>query len=145
MDRRSFIRLAVAGSATGIIAPQVVLGAAHGGPLKGNMAGGIFYTKESPGRWAKKAGPHLPSISKSSGKGGTIIDVVTGHPMKKFDHYIVKHMILDKDFNFMTEHFFNPLTDKAATSQFNVKDYSGALYALSVCNKHDSWLNVIEV
>jgi len=143
MDRRSFIRLAVAGSATGIIAPEIILAGGH--KISSNpMSGGVFYTKDSPGRWAKKAGPHSPIIQTSSGKDGLIVDVVTSHPMKGYVHYIVKHMLLDKDFNFITEKVFDPTKD-APTSQFTLKSHSGPLYALSVCNLHDSWLTVTEV
>ncbi len=73
-----------------------------------------------------------------------IVDVVTSHPMKGFKHYIVKHMLLDKDFNFIDEKVFDPMKD-SAESQFTLKSNSGPVYALSVCNLHDSWLSVAEV
>ncbi|MCK4743077.1 MAG: hypothetical protein KAT25_04595 [Sulfuriflexus sp.] len=143
MDRRSFIRLAVAGSAAGIIAPEIVLAGSK--KISSNpMSGGIFYTKDSPGRWAKKAGPHSPVIQTSKSKGGIIVDVVTSHPMKGYKHYIVKHMLLDKDFNFIDEKVFDPMKD-SPVSQFTLKSHSGPIYALSVCNLHDSWLSVAEV
>jgi len=142
MDRRSFIRLAVAGSAAGIIAPEIVLAGSK--KISSNpMSGGIFYTKDSPGRWAKKAGPHSPIIQTSSGKGGLVVDVVTSHPMKGYKHYIVKHMLLDKNFNFIDEKVFDPMKD-SPVSQFTLKSHSGPIYALSVCNLHDSWLSVAE-
>jgi superoxide reductase len=28
---------------------------------------------------------------------------------------------------------------------FKLEQYSGPVYALSVCNKHDTWLNVAEI
>jgi len=140
MDRRSFIRLAVAGSAAGIIAPEIVL-AGSKKISSDPMSGGVFYTKDSPGRWAKKAGPHSPIIQTS----GSTIDVVTSHPMNGYKHYIVKHMLLDKDFNFIDEKVFDPTKDKTAESQFTLKSYSGPIYALSVCNLHDSWLTVAEI
>jgi len=144
MDRRSFIRLAVAGSATGIIAPSIVL-AGSGHKISNNpMSGGIFYTLDSPGRWAKKAAPHSPIIQTSKGKDGLVVDVVTSHPMKGYKHYIVKHMLLDKDFNFIDEKVFDPMKD-SPESQFTLKSHKGPLYALSVCNLHDSWLTVAEV
>jgi len=142
MDRRSFIRLAVAGSAAGIIAPEIVL-AGSKKISSDPMSGGVFYTKDSPGRWAKKAGPHSPIIQTSSGKDGLVVDVVTSHPMKGYEHYIVKHMLLDKDFNFIDEKVFDPMKD-SPVSQFTLKSHSGPLYALSVCNLHDSWLTVAE-
>lgn len=145
MDRRSFIRIAAAGSAVGIIAPEIVLAGKAGSIMNNNMAGGIFYTKDNPGRWAKKAGAHSPIIQTSAGKNGLSVDVITGHPMKPGVHWIVKHMLLDQDFNFIAEKIFDPSKDKAAKSHFDLGKHSGALYALSVCNLHDSWLSVVEV
>lgn len=146
MDRRSFIRFGIVGTTTGIIAPRAVLATTSGNPLASPMAGGVYHTKDAPGRWAKKAGLHLPVISKSAGSGGkTVIQVVTGHPMKPdFDHYIVKHMLLDKNFNFIAEHVFNPTKDKQPISEFSITA-TGPIYAMSVCNLHDSWLDMIEV
>ncbi|MDH5445069.1 MAG: desulfoferrodoxin family protein [Gammaproteobacteria bacterium] len=142
MDRRSFIRIGVAGAATGIIAPKIVLAGSLGDKISNNnMAGGLYYTKASPGRWAKKAGSHSPIIQKS----GSGIKVVTGHPMKQGKHWIVKHVLLDENFKFISENIFNPGKDKAAISKFSLDGRSGAVYALSVCNLHDSWLSVLEV
>lgn len=142
MDRRSFIRIGMAGVATSIIAPKIVLAGVLNNKISNNMmAGGLYYTKDSPGRWKKKAGSHSPIIQKTDSG----IQVVTGHPMKKTKHWIVKHVLLDQDFKFIDQKLFNPETDKAAISNFELDDYSGAVYALSVCNLHDSWLNVLEV
>lgn len=141
MDRRSFMRIGVAGAAASVIVPRIVLAGSHSNKLESNMAGGIYYTKENPGRWAKKVGPHLPIIEKTAAG----VRVVTGHPMKPNDHWIVKHMLLDSDFNFIAEHVFDPTKDKAAISEFALSGQKGSVYALSVCNLHDSWLSVIEV
>lgn len=142
MDRRSFIRIGMAGAATGIIAPQIVLAGSMGNKISSNgMAGGVFYTKDSPGRWAKKAGSHSPIIEKTDGG----VRVVTGHPMKQGKHWIVKHVLLDSDFKFVSENIFDPYKDKAAISSFSLAGQSGAVYALSVCNLHDSWLTMLEV
>ena len=142
MDRRSFIRIGMAGAATGIIAPKIVLAGSLGNKIsQNNMAGGVFYTKETPGRWKKKAGSHSPILEKTDSG----IRVVTGHPMKANKHWIIKHVLLDSDFNFISENIFDPSKDKAAISAFTLSGQSGAIYALSVCNLHDSWLSVIEV
>ncbi len=142
MDRRSFIRIGMAGAATGIIAPEFVLAGSLGKQLNDNpMAGGLYYTKEQPGRWAKKAGPHLPVMEKTDSG----IRVTSGHPMKPNDHWIVKHMILDSNFNFIDERVFDPVKDKQAISEYTLSGQGGAIYAVSVCNLHDSWLSVIEV
>lgn len=139
MERRNFIRLGVMGTAAGIIAPSGVLA----GTKSSSAAGGVYYTKDAPGRWSKKVTGHLPhvEIDKSAGK----IQVVTGHEMAGFEHYIVKHVLLDGDYNFMAENMFNPTKDKAPISTFDLNNYDGIVYALSMCNKHDVWLNMAEV
>ena len=142
MDRRSFIRVGIVGATTGIIAPEIVLAGSLGKKMSSsNMAGGVFYTKESPGRWAKKAGAHSPIVEKVD----VGVRVVTGHPMKPNDHWIIKHVLLDSDFKFITENIFDPNKDKAAISNFSLSGQTDAIYALSVCNKHDSWLTVLEI
>jgi superoxide reductase len=90
-------------------------------------------------------GGHLPSIELDKGGEGITVRVVTGHEMKDYEHYIIKHQLLDKDFAFLDEHMFDPMKDKAPISTFSLLAYSGPLYAISMCNKHDTWLNVIEV
>ena len=78
--------------------------------------------------------------------GGKItVKVVTGHEMKGYEHYIVKHVLLDSKHKFLDEHSFDPTKDPAAISAFTLQDYSGKLYVLSLCNKHDLWLNEAEV
>ena len=141
MDRRSFINFTVASAATGIIAPNTVLAGTLKHEISNNeLAGSVFYTKDSRGRWKKKAGPHSP-ILKRTGSG---IQVVTGHPMITNKHWIVKHVLLDNQYKFIAEHIFNPETDKIAISNFELNNQKGAVYALSVCNLHDTWLSVLE-
>jgi len=142
MKRRSFIRIGMAGAATGIIAPAGVLASSVGQKISNNnMAGGVYYTKESPGRWSKKAGAHSPVMEKTDAG----IHVVTGHPMNKGEHWIVKHVLLDNDFNFISENIFDPGKDKAPISDFRLSGQVGVVYALSVCNLHDSWLTMLEL
>lgn len=142
MERRSFIRIGMAGAATAIIAPDIVLASSSSNKISANkMAGGLYYTKESPGRWAKKAGSHSPLIIKNDSG----LQVVTSHPMKANNHWIVKHVLLDENFKFIDEHMFDSEKDKAAVSNFSLSGQSNVVYALSVCNKHDSWLSVLEV
>lgn len=142
MNRRSFIRIGMAGTATGLILPEILLADSLTQKISSNnMAGGVFYTKDSPGRWLKKAGAHSPIIEKTDSG----VRVVTGHPMKPNDHWIVKHVLLDSDFNFISENIFDPSRDKAAISNFSLSNQTGVVYALSVCNLHDTWLNVLEI
>jgi superoxide reductase len=135
MDRRRFIRLTAVGAASGIIAPTSVLAASS------SMAGGVYYTKEAPGRWNKKIDGHLPIIEVS----GTNIQVTTPHAMNSYEHYIVKHMILNDKFEFIDEKMFDPMKDKSPISQFDLAGYSGRIHVLSACNKHDTWLNIADV
>ncbi len=139
MNRRDLIRLAIAGTGVGIIAPKMVLAQSS------SMAGGLYYTKDAPGRWSKKVGGHLPNIETSKNAKGASLQVVTAHEMNGFEHYIVKHIVLDKDFNFLSEKMFDPMQDKVAISQFGLGDYQGQVNVLSVCNKHDTWLNIAEI
>jgi len=146
MDRRGFIRLATVGSAASIIAPSMVLATPVMSLLQSPMAGGIYYTKDAPGRWSKKADGHYPHVSRTTGEDGKIhVRVLTQHEMKGFEHYIIKHILLDKNFHFLAENSFDPTKDKVALSSFAVSNYSGPVFALSVCNKHDTWMNVLEV
>jgi len=141
MDRRNLIRLGVAGLAGGIIAPKLALA----GGSSSSMAGGVFYTKDAPGRWSKKAAGHLPVIELDKNANNVAVRIVTGHEMKGYEHYIIKHVLLNRDFEFIDEKMFNPMKDSVPISTFELANYSGRLHALSVCNKHDTWLNFIEV
>jgi superoxide reductase len=146
MNRRSFLRLSAAGAATGLIVPSFVHADAVQEALAGPLAGKVYYTKESPGRWAKKAGSHVPVLEVQSGGDEVSIQVVTSHGMHGYEHYIVKHILLSQDFGFVAEHMFDPEKDEAPISQFVLPSgYRGPVYAVSMCNKHDTWLNGIEV
>lgn len=135
MDRRNFMRLAAIGAGTGMIAPKLAQA------KSASMAGGVYYTKQSPGRWGKKVGGHLPTIEVSKGSKGVAVKVTTAHEMNAYGHYIVKHVVLDENYQFLAENMFDPKKDKAPVSNFSLGDYRGKLHVLSVCNKHDTWLN----
>jgi superoxide reductase len=137
MERRDFFRWGIAGLGVTLITPTLAL------PKKVDPAfvGDLYYTKDSPGRWKDKVAGHLPSIGIEKSGHKITIKLVTSHEMKGFEHYIVKHVLLDQNYKFIDEHLFNPDTDKAAISAFTLDNYSGAIYALSMCNKHDLWLN----
>ncbi len=141
MERRNFIGLSLASIGTALITPELAL--AKNVPAL--PVSDIYYTKESPGRWKEKVAGHLPSIGIEKTGSKITIRVVTSHEMKGFEHYIVKHVLLDQNYKFLDEHLFNPDKDKAAISTFTLDNYSGAVYALSMCNKHDLWLNTATV
>lgn len=142
MDRRNFIQLSMLGVGAGAAIPKSVLAENNEQP---SMAGGVYYTKEAPGRWSKKVGGHLPNIDLEKKDGKVKVKVTTAHEMNGYEHYIVKHVLLDGNFKFIDEHMFDPEKEKVPVSNFTLENYSGPLYALSLCNKHDLWLSVVEV
>jgi len=141
MERRKFIRLSVAGMGASIIAPTIALADTS------KQVGGadIYYTKDAPGRWSGKVATHLPTIEIEKTGGKVTVKIVTAHEMKGYEHYIVKHVLLDQNYKFIDEQLFDPTKDQAAISTFTLHDYSGPIYALSMCNKHDLWLNGADV
>jgi superoxide reductase len=142
MERRNFIRLSLAGAVgAGIIAPTIALADSS----KPAVGADIYYTKEAPGRWSGKVATHLPTIEIEKTGGKVTVNIVTAHEMKGYEHYIVKHVLLDQNYKFIDERLFDPTKDQAAISTFTLHDYSGPIYALSLCNKHDLWLNGAEV
>jgi len=108
--------------------------------LDSELAGKIFYTEEKPGRWHKKIKGHLPTFEINNNK----VEVTTGHEMDGYTHYIIKHMIFDKNFNLINETMFNPKND-APISIHNISNFNKKIYALSLCNKHDAWINSYEI
>ena len=143
MKRRDFIRLSVASAGASLIAPTITLANNNlaDDDNKQSTSRDIYYTKEAPGRWAGKVATHLPVIESTKADGKTIVKVVTPHEMKGYEHYIVKHVLLDKNYKFIDERLFDPTKDNVAVSTFTLTNYSGTVYALSMCNKHDLWLN----
>ncbi len=141
MERRNFIGLSVAGVGASLVSSKLV--AAETG--RQSMAGGVYYTKENPGRWSKKIAGHLPNIEIQRNGGKITVQVVTAHGMDGYKHYIVKHVLLDQDYNYLDEKMFDPMKDKAPISSFELKNYKGTVYALSMCNKHDIWLNEAKI
>jgi superoxide reductase len=142
MERRDFIRLSVAGVGAGVVAPVMVLAKSD---LQVKPASDIYYTEADPGRWSGKIATHLPNIKIEKTGGKVTVSVLTFHEMKDYKHYIVKHVLLDHNYKFLDENMFDPIKDKAAISIFTLQDYSGPIYVLSMCNKHDLWLNGSEV
>jgi superoxide reductase len=145
MKRREFVQLGILGGAVGLVLSRPAAGSGASA-LDSKMAGGVFHTKEAPGRWAKKTAGHVPKVEKKAASDGKVrIDVVTSHGMSAWKHYIVKHMLLDKDFKFIAEKMFDPTKDKTPRSSFTIDAYKGPLYVLSVCNKHDTWISVVSL
>lgn len=141
MQRRNFIQLGLTGAVAGFFLPELALAKNN----QTDMAGGVFYTKQNPGRWHKKVAGHLPKIKIVQKYKKLTVQVVTAHGMEGFKHYIVKHVLLDQNFNFLAENMFNPKQDKIPASTFTLDNYTGLLYVLSMCNKHDVWLNSAKI
>jgi superoxide reductase len=146
MNRRELIRLGLYGGAASLVIPRAVIAEAATAPLQSTLAGGVYYTREAPGRWGKKVNSHMPEIEKQAGSDNkTDILVKTRHENDGYTHYIIKHVLLDSNFEFMQENMFDPTVTKWPESTFALEDYTGPLYAMSVCNKHDTWIDVIEI
>jgi len=145
MQRRNLIGLTLAGVASGIFMPKAVFSKEapenSSGSSANLMAGGVFYTKDALGRWKGKENSHLPMIKVEKKSDGASVQITTGHAMKGYEHYIVKHILLDGNYRFLGEKMFDPLNDKVPISKFSLGKYSGPIYALSVCNQHDTWLS----
>ncbi|OAI12470.1 hypothetical protein A1507_03040 [Methylomonas koyamae] len=142
MERRDFIKFSAAGAVAGLALSHAAPAAA--GPVP-TPPGDLYYTKDAQGRWAGKAATHLPVIEAGKDGGKTTVKVTTPHEMKGYEHYIVKHVLLDKDYKFLAEHMFDPAKEPVPVSTFTLDGYSGTLYALSFCNKHDLWVSSAEI
>jgi len=139
MDRRSFIRLSVFGVTSSIITPKESLASSS------KDAGHSYLTQNSPGPWGQQIGIHLPRIGVLKEDSKTRIKVVTPHTMHRFDHYISHHIIMNEDFKTIADRMFDPLKDRSAISHFQLGNYRGRIHVLSVCNRHSTWLNHVDV
>jgi superoxide reductase len=96
----------------------------------------IVYTSDNPGKWGKKVGSHLPSITVDGSK----VTVFTKHGMAE-KHYIVRHTLVLEDGTVVGAKVFGP-TDKEAKSSYELPaGYKGKFFATSFCNLHDFWVN----
>jgi len=130
-SRRIFLKTALSATAVTAVATGTsgtVLASGH------NSMAGIVYTKENPGKWAKKIGGHLPSIKLK----GQEVTIETNHGMSA-KHFIVRHTLVADNGEVLGDKTFTP-DDKAISSYTLPAGYKGKLYATSFCNKHDMWL-----
>ena len=142
MDKRQFIRVSIAGAAGTLFVPKALFAGTVEPALRTKLDGGVYHTADAFGRWNKGvADHHLPDFAKQ----GDQLHVSTHHPMIAYGHYIIKHQLLDADFNFIAEHPYDPKTEKAPETTFNVSGHKGIIYVLTVCNVHDLWVNATEV
>ncbi|MCW8930195.1 MAG: class II SORL domain-containing protein [Gammaproteobacteria bacterium] len=130
--RRSFLKGALSTAAVATVATATssnILASSHV-----SMAG-VIYTKENPGKWAKKVGGHLPKITIDGQK----VTLNTDHGMST-KHFIVRHTLVSQDGEVLGEKTFTPDDEEAISSYTLPEGYKGKLYATSFCNKHDFWL-----
>ena len=128
-DRRVFLKTsAVAVSALALAGTRSSLAA------EGCAVPGIIYSKDNPGRWAKKAGSHAPVVTVNGDK----VQVETRHPMADA-HFIVRHTLVLADGTVVGAKTFTP-ADKPVSTYTLPKGYKGEVYATSFCNLHDFWL-----
>ncbi|NQV61700.1 MAG: hypothetical protein HQ502_18690 [Alphaproteobacteria bacterium] len=107
------------------------------------LAGKVFYTTDRPGRWKGKENSHSPLIKVDKKGGDVLVRAATQHGMSG-THYIIKHILLDGDLNFVKEQNFNKTFDNPR-SRFELNGYSGRLFVVSMCNLHDTWINWSDV
>jgi superoxide reductase len=143
-DRRRFLKVALAAGTTGALtacsmtqegAPPAESKASN----LSNLPKGIIYTKENPGKWAKKVGGHAPNVTIDGSK----VTVTTKHGMSK-KHYIVRHTIVTEEGEVLADNTFSP-SDDDPISIFEISVTGTRLYATSFCNKHDLWLTTFNV
>ncbi len=128
-ERRDFLKKSIV-AAGGL----VLIGSQKAFACPGQFQAGIVYSKDSPGKWAGKAGSHAPKV-KMEGNKATI---TTTHSMSE-KHYIVRHTLVTSDGSVLGEKTFYP-SDKKAESAFEISAKKGTtLFATSFCNKHDLW------
>jgi len=129
-SRREFIKGSV------VAASLLTLGKVLPAKASAKTLNGVIYTKDNPGKWGKKVGSHLPSITVENSK----VTLETKHPMSE-KHYIVRHTLVLEDGTVAGAKTFYPDT-KNAVSIFDLPaGYKGKIYGTSFCNLHDFWLN----
>jgi superoxide reductase len=140
LKRRSILKLcAAAGAATAAQAIPARAGALVmiGGP----MAGSVYFTRDAPGIWLREVERHIPEIQTESAPGETTsVTIKTPHPMAGCGHYIIKHKLLDAQFRLLSQKTFDPNGDAPVSRHALPAGYQGPIYAVSVCNLHDLWI-----
>ncbi|MFK5895231.1 MAG: desulfoferrodoxin family protein [Pseudomonadota bacterium] len=135
-NRREFLKsgvMAAAGAASVVLSSNSLASSSF------NLPTGIIYTKQNPGKWAKKVGGHAPKVTVNGNK----VTVETKHGMST-KHYIVRHTIVSPTGEVLAAKTFTP-NDEKAISEFEIKGNHTQLIATSFCNKHDMWAEVFNV
>lgn len=142
MKRRAILRAIALGLAGEPLAALAGSGAMISGPL----AGSLYFTRDEPGIWASEAVRHLPRIDTRSAPGGTTaVTISTPHPMDGCRHYIVKHKLLDARLRLLSQKQLDPEHDQPVSRHVLPAGYAGPVYAVSICNLHDAWIDGVMV
>lgn len=133
-DRRDFLKTsAAAASVLALSSASSVFASSDA------MYTNIVYTKDNPGKWAKKVGSHAPEVVVADGK----VSVATKHPMSE-KHFIVRHTLVLADGTVVGGQVFTA-TDKPESSYELPAGYTGKVFATSFCNLHDFWLTEVTI
>jgi len=100
---------------------------------------GVVYTKDNPGKWAKKVGSHAPVVTVN----GSDVTLETKHGMSEA-HFIVRHTLVLADGTVVGAKTFTA-KDKPVSAYTLPQGYKGTLYATSFCNLHDFWLTEVTI
>jgi superoxide reductase len=144
-SRRHALTLAGSGLASVALAGPVLANTSQvelQGALRA-LAGKFFFSSDNPGRWKGKEKGHSPLIKVDMDGNNALIRAATQHPMAP-DHFIIKHILMDQNFDFMAEQVFDPIFDMPR-SRFEISGYSGQFYIVSLCNLHDNWINMATI
>lgn len=129
-DRRNFLKGSIVATSALVVGSVDIAGAATA-PYTN-----IIYTAENPGKWGKKVGSHLPSITVEGNK----VTLSTKHGMAA-KHYIVRHTLVLEDGTVVGGKVFSVTDPKAISSYELPAGYKGKIYGTSFCNLHDFWVN----
>ncbi len=129
-DRRDFLKGGLV-AASALVVGSVKIAEASAAPYTN-----IVYTAANSGKWDKKVGSHLPSITVEGSK----VTLFTKHGMAE-KHFIVRHTLVLEDGTVVGAKTFSG-TDAEARSSYELPaGYKGKLYGTSFCNLHDFWVN----
>ena len=129
-DRRDFLKGSL------VAASALVVSSANFAGASTSTYTNVIYTKENPGKWDKKVGSHLPSVTVEGSK----VTLFTKHGMAT-KHYIVRHTLVLEDGTVVGAKVFQPTTKEARSSYELPAGYKGKVFATSFCNLHDFWVN----
>lgn len=130
-DRRTFLKGALSATAALSTASAANVMASSGQMPLTN----IIYTKDNPGKWAKKVGSHSPEVTIN----GSEVTIKTNHGMSE-KHFIVRHTLVLENGEMHGDKTFTPADEEAVSSYTLPSGYKGKFYATSFCNKHDLWV-----